>query len=54
MTMPNAKPCARCGHSSDDHRMLNGNDPVDPATPFRCIIPACTCPDFRHRLGDQP
>jgi hypothetical protein len=50
----NAKPCARCGHSSDDHHMRDGNDPTDPATLFRCIVATCSCPDFLHRPWDLP
>jgi hypothetical protein len=38
--------------------MRDGNDPTDPATPFRCIVESCTCKDFKamseweNRLSD--
>lgn len=45
--------CARCGHTSDWHRLDDALDldPTDPATPFRCLgllLNGCAyaCPDF--------
>jgi hypothetical protein len=61
---PNATICARCGHSSDWHRMESGQDPTLPETPFRCLgynatqqgppdRGDCTCPDFVAALEEE-
>lgn len=47
------KPCARCGHDKNDHRLNDtlNLSPTDETAPFRCthgigVVRLCDCPDF--------
>lgn len=60
---PPVKPCARCGHDADHHRLDDGTNvsPTDPAAEFRCVWPMpagpavqlCSCPGYVE-WGDSP